>query len=95
MKRVWNIGLLNKDKHLSFEHKAKISKGIKKLISKGKFKITNKGEKLSLQHKQKISKALKGRSVWNQGKPLSSKHIESIRNAMRKLWEKRKKLVSS
>ena len=57
-----------KGKHLSEEHKQKISEA-------------SKGKPLTEEHKQKISAANKGKTTWIKGKHLSEEHKQKISEA--------------
>lgn len=97
MKR-WNIGDLNKGKHLSPTHREKISKTKRAMYQSGILTLPdntgstpwNRGKKWSLEVRRKISAARKGSIPWNVGIAHSSetKHKISASRKGKPAWNK-------
>lgn len=92
IKSSWNIGKLNKGKHLPESTKEKISMSIKKGYKQGR-KVWNEGQSLSDEIKQKISKSKKGSKPWNIGIPRTIEERKKISLAKKGIipWNKGRK----
>ena len=65
---AWEIGKLNKGKHLSDKTKEEISLKLKEGFRKGRT-VWNEGKSLPKRTKLKISNSKKGSIPWNRGIP--------------------------
>lgn len=76
--RVWNKG-----KHLSEEHKRKISKSEKgkKHTDEAKDKMRKAKQNISYETREKMSIAKRGENHWNYGRQLSEETKEKIRKS--------------
>lgn len=98
MSDKWNIGKLNKGKHLPVSHRDKISNTKKQQYISGKLKLPdntgktpwNIGQSWSEEICKKISLAKKGKAPWNVGVPRTEQEKRKISLARKGMpaWNK-------